>query len=392
VTLGLSLAVLMAWLISKGLRLLKFGIFFRITSWVLLLSAASLWTTAFVRLINDNILPGFIEPIWDSSKWMQVQSWYGSLLHNFLGYNPRPSLLEVLAYVFFWLSVWFISSSPFKASARKSAFVSGASMLAILAVVLGLFLFSKPAQAVEYEELEVYGAQLASRHELELENASSMSSDDSSDITNKIFRSTFEFNYGLSDKWEVTAYLDYTKPAEDNLEYTAFRTHARTAFAEKGEWPVDVGAYIEAEFPRNFRAKDMGLEFRPILEKDFSRWTLRLNPSVDLSHVAQVVGDNTQTFDADGDELGTTSQTLTADKIWTVSYGASASVAYNWNDRLRPHVDYFVGINDNTALLLPSLDFKIGRELKAQVGFGYGLTPNTENRLILTRIEYEIFL
>lgn len=252
--------------------------------------------------------------------------------------------------------------------------------------------FSAESFAIEYYEMEVYGYQTANRHELEIENTSSLSSDDREDFTSPILRSTFEFNYGFSDRWEATAYFDYTKPAEDHAEFTAFRTHARTYFFEKDEMPIDLGAYLEAEFPRNFRAKDVGLEFRPIIEKDISRWTLRLNPSVELSHVAKTLGENSVAVDPDGDVVGVSNQSLSSEKYWMVEWNLSSGVSYNLNSRFQPHLDWHTGLTDGSSLVMPGIDMKIMKGLKADVGVGFGLNSNTETRLLVTRFEFESFL
>jgi high-affinity iron transporter len=105
VALGLFAALATAWIASKGIRFLKNGLFFEITGFVLLLSAASLGASAVGRLVQENILPGLIEPAWDMSRWISPSSALMAAFKLIAGYNPRPSLLEVLAYAFYWFLV-----------------------------------------------------------------------------------------------------------------------------------------------------------------------------------------------------------------------------------------------------------------------------------------------
>lgn len=262
-----------------------------------------------------------------------------------------------------------------------------------LALVLSLFLgFTLPAHAVEYYELEVYGYQTAEPHELEMENATSLSSDREDGFSNRILRSTFEFNYGLAENWETSAYFDYTKPVGAEAEFTSFRAHARTRFFEQDDLPADLGAYFEAEFPRNFRAKDVGLEFKPILEKNYSRWIFRLNPGVELSHVAKTEGENSVAVDPDGDVVGTSNQHLSANKVWITEWNVSTSVMYSWNRFLRPHLDYHAGLTDQSALLMPALSVQISRGLSGDLGLGFGLNSHTESRVLALRLELESLL
>jgi hypothetical protein len=252
----------------------------------------------------------------------------------------------------------------------------------LLAGALSLISFS--ASAIEYYELEVYGYNLANPREIELEWGNSLSSDTGKDVANRIQRSSVEMNYGYNDHLELAGYLDYTS-ALDQVEYTAFRGHARTRFFEKGELPLDLGAYAEIELPRNFRQTDVGFEFRGIIEKDFSRWTVSLNPMLSVYHTS---GDTDDVITGDSDE-----QTVTLvekPKSWVLNWGLASSVAYNWSSKMRPHLDFHTSFTDQSALIIPGLDFSVGKVLKASVGAGFGMNDRTEQRLLLTRLEYEI--
>ena len=244
--------------------------------------------------------------------------------------------------------------------------------LAVLALVLLLPLTK--AQAIEYNELEVYGYQTTSPSELEIENSTSLSSDDSKDVDSRHLRSTFELNYGLSDRWEVTAYVDYERPTDEDFRYRAFRAHARTRFFEKGELPVDLGAYFEIELPKNSNQHDLSLEFKPIIEKDFSRWTVRLNPQIEFEHATDNGADPTVTK-----------------KTWHSVFGITAGVSYRYDEILIPHLDLFEGFTDQDALLMPSIDIWLVRHLKLTLGLGFGLNDKTEQRVANGRLEYEIY-
>lgn len=260
-----------------------------------------------------------------------------------------------------------------------------------LAAILALCLCSGTARAIEYYELEVYGYQTAAARELEIENTSTFSSDSLERVSNQIMRSTFEFNYGLSDRWEATAYLDYTEPLGGGTEFTAFRAHARTRFAEQGELPVDLGAYFEVELPRNYRQKEMGFEFRPILERDFSRWAIKLNPQIELSHARGVQAASGGVVDPDGDVTVSASDAKFTDIGWRIEWGAATSLVYNMNEYFRPHLDWHMGFTDGSGLLLPAADIRLAHGLNLTAGMGWGLNKKTEQKIVLGRLEYEIY-
>ncbi len=239
--------------------------------------------------------------------------------------------------------------------------------------ILCVFNFLSSAHAIEYKELEVYGYRTASVRELEIENSTSASSNDRQEILSRTLRSSFEFVYGVTDRLEIAAYLDYLRPPDEKFEYTSFRAHARTHFYEKGELPVDLGAYLEVELPKNTAEKDMAFELKPILEKDFSRWTISLNPQIELEH------------QIDEKDSNATSKT------WLWVFGMSSSLSYRLNDRFKPHLDLFQGFTDQDALLMPAFDIVLADHLKFTFGLGFGLNDRTERRITNARLEYEVY-
>lgn len=99
---ALALSLLVAWMLSTGIRHFSSKLFFKVTSGVLLISAAGLILHAAGKLVQENILPGIIEPLWNSSKLIPTDGLFANVLTGFIGYTPSPSLSEVLAYFFYW--------------------------------------------------------------------------------------------------------------------------------------------------------------------------------------------------------------------------------------------------------------------------------------------------
>ncbi len=105
VSLGMIFAGAMFYFISKGLKHLKTQVFFDLTSAVLLISAAGLGASAIGKLVAENIISGIIEPMWDISKWLDSEGSIVAVIKAIFGYNPRPTLSEVLFYAGFWLLI-----------------------------------------------------------------------------------------------------------------------------------------------------------------------------------------------------------------------------------------------------------------------------------------------
>lgn len=106
--LGFALALLTSWALSRGLRFLNYRQFFRISEALLLLFAASLLVAGIERLIDMGWLPSLLDPVWDSSYFIDDNVGVGAILSNLTGYRARPSLMLLMIYVWFWMAVLFV--------------------------------------------------------------------------------------------------------------------------------------------------------------------------------------------------------------------------------------------------------------------------------------------
>ncbi|MES2880454.1 MAG: FTR1 family protein [Pseudomonadota bacterium] len=103
--LGFALAGLTAWALGRGLRFLDYRRFFLISSWMLLLFAVALLMNALDRLIGVGVLPALIDPLWDSGWLLDDSRGIGALLAAMTGYRARPSLMLVIVFSLYWLTM-----------------------------------------------------------------------------------------------------------------------------------------------------------------------------------------------------------------------------------------------------------------------------------------------
>lgn len=234
---------------------------------------------------------------------------------------------------------------------------------------------SGTAWALNYFELEVYPYATASRGEVEVENFTTYTSrgrDDSAENNAGLTRSTLELSYGLTDKTEVAYYRDYQRARGGRFEHAGGRLRARTRFGEKGEGPLDLGLYAELEFPRG-EDDDVEGELRGIIEKDFGRWTLDINPIFE------------RVLSGSGHAEG-----------WELQY--AAALIYRADARWQPRLELFGDFGPlahfephdrQKHLVSPAIDVRLGDRVHAGVGVGFGLTDATEQRLVRARLEWE---
>jgi len=103
--LGLLVAVALGWLVFSAGKQLNVRAFFRVTSVLLLFFAAGLVAHGVHELQEAALLPTVVEHVWDTNAILDENGGLGTFLKALFGYNGNPSLLEVLSYVVFLVTV-----------------------------------------------------------------------------------------------------------------------------------------------------------------------------------------------------------------------------------------------------------------------------------------------
>lgn len=234
------------------------------------------------------------------------------------------------------------------------------------------------AYALDYFELETYPYQTAAPGETELEISNGYTTQgapvDGAAGTG-LRRTSLEVTRGVSSKTEVAGYVDLDQMPGGSWRQAGTRFHVRTRFFQKDELPVDLGLYAELELPAHEPDHAEG-EVRGIVEKDFARkWTFDLNP---ILHKV-LAGPDTSAG-------------------WKLQY--ATSLIYRANEHIHPRLDLFGDLGYVQAigpwhaqqhLLSPAVDWKIRPNIILTAGVGFGLTPQTEHRLLRTRLEWEFY-
>ncbi|MBS3735987.1 MAG: FTR1 family protein [Candidatus Bipolaricaulota bacterium] len=113
--IGLFVVLALAVLAFRGVYLLDLEIFFKTTSVILVVFAAGLVAYGVHELNEVGLIPPVIEHLWNTNFLINEDGVFGSILTALIGYNANPSLTEVLAYVFYWVSAGsFLLTTVFK--------------------------------------------------------------------------------------------------------------------------------------------------------------------------------------------------------------------------------------------------------------------------------------
>lgn len=94
IILGGGLAVLM----YAGLLRIPTRYIFKVTSWLITFLAAGMAAQAIAFLQQAGIVTSFTQMVWDSSHVISGNSLTGKMLHTLIGYEDRPSMMQVMIY------------------------------------------------------------------------------------------------------------------------------------------------------------------------------------------------------------------------------------------------------------------------------------------------------
>ncbi len=96
--MGLAGGTTVGFLLYFGLLRIPLRYFFTATNWMLVLLAAGLASSAARYLVQANLLPELGSQIWNSSWLLSDGSVLGKILHILVGYDARPSGIQMVFY------------------------------------------------------------------------------------------------------------------------------------------------------------------------------------------------------------------------------------------------------------------------------------------------------
>lgn len=124
---GILGAVLLGYLVYAGGRRVDLGAFFKITGVLLVVVAAGLLARGVAILEIAGLIPAFFYPLWDLTTVAALGSGsvIGQSLTAFLGWDPKPDLLEFVLWAAYLFGVGYVFLRPTVAPAPRSAGAQG---------------------------------------------------------------------------------------------------------------------------------------------------------------------------------------------------------------------------------------------------------------------------
>jgi high-affinity iron transporter len=119
--MGLAAGATLGVVTYLGLLRIPLRRFFSVTGALLLLLSAGLASQMAKFLIQADLIPPLATPLWDTSWLLSVSSTPGSILYLLLGYEDKPSGMQVLFYITTFVCI-AIGSSLVQRRSRSSSY------------------------------------------------------------------------------------------------------------------------------------------------------------------------------------------------------------------------------------------------------------------------------
>jgi len=97
---GIGVAVILGWIIYRGLLQINLGTFFQWTSLILIVVAAGILAYGVHEFQEVGLLPAGA-PVYDATAWLGKETIIGSLLYGLFSYRANPSLLELITWALY---------------------------------------------------------------------------------------------------------------------------------------------------------------------------------------------------------------------------------------------------------------------------------------------------
>jgi high-affinity iron transporter len=120
-SIGIVLAVVLAYLLYRGSVRINLGTFFRWTGAGLIVVAAGVLAYGVHDLQEADLLPGLHSLAFDVSSTIPPASWYGTLLKGTVNFSPATTWLQLIVWVAYIVPVMAVYFSKPRVVARPPA-------------------------------------------------------------------------------------------------------------------------------------------------------------------------------------------------------------------------------------------------------------------------------
>src|SRR5712692_1403471 len=251
-----------------------------------------------------------------------------------------------------------------------------------LAIIATLLVFAwLPANAQDLFEIQVYEYETVDKGKWNLETHfnnivhGTKSFEGTVAPTNHQFHLTWELTRGITENFEMAAYLVTAERPGAGYEFAGWRLRPRVRAPKRWELPVDLSLSIEFGFPRpQYEANSVTFELRPIVEKELHWARLSFNPVL----ARALRGPDTKEgfeFEPNG-KFAYFIRKKDWFNVGLEYYGATGPITG------------FHRLGEQVHIIVPSADIFFNEHTMVNLGVGFGLTGTGERLILKMRLGY----
>jgi len=228
-------------------------------------------------------------------------------------------------------------------------------------------------QAQDNFEIQVYGSETVAPSTTMVELHSNYTAQGSITGINGVLptdhavHETLEITQGVTPWFEVGAYLFTSLPSGGAYQWVGSHIRPRVRAPEQWEWPVGVSLSAEVGYQRRAFSEDTwSLELRPIVDRQFGRFYVSFNPTLDKA------------LDRGGSD-------------GSVQFSPNIKLSYDITSLVTAGIEYYGTLGPVTAFsptgdqqhqIFPAIDLNFSPAWEFNFGVGFGLTPATDHTIV----------
>jgi hypothetical protein len=255
-----------------------------------------------------------------------------------------------------------MSTLPFGVGGRHAILVGAVSALAV-----------SRASGQDNYEIQVYGSETVAPGRTMVELHSNFTVEGERDVVNGVFPSyhalheTLEITQGFTPWFETGFYVFTSIQPGEGWEWVGDHIRPRVRVPEDWHWPVGVSLSTEVGYQRpEFSEDTWTWEIRPIIDKQWGRWYVSVNPALEKS----LSGQNSS---AGWDFSPALKVSYDLTKVVTVGFEYYGDLGY---------IGHFGPVEGQQHSIFPALDLNVSPDWEINFGVGFGLTPATDDLIV----------
>ncbi len=232
-----------------------------------------------------------------------------------------------------------------------------------------VLLFSASCLAQDNYEIQVYGSDTVKKGTTMVELHSNYNLNGPSTRVNGVLptrnalHETLEITHGWTETFETGFYVFTSYRRDQGYNIVGSHIRPRWRVPESWKWPVGASLSFEYGFQKRDFAEDASnFEIRPIVDKQFGKWYLALNPALEKS------------ISGEGESKG-----FSFSPNFKVSYDVTKviTVGLEYYGSVGPVTNWDTGANQ-THQLFPSVDLNFSEDWEFNFGVGFGLNSGSQ--------------